>query len=137
MSLLPDYVLSEAEDRARTRYITPSSISPWSNGVSMMDALGKRQCDELRRQGIDPATVNWAESVNWMWVTVPITQPFEFDRRAYGRAVQRIACPIIRTVGDRIQVVASNGTIRTVYAGGRLSKPASRRKMVGGWIGRG
>jgi hypothetical protein len=128
--MLPDYVLSEAEDRARRRYCTPSNISPWSDGVSMMLGLSAKQCAELRRLGIDPATVDW------MWVTVPITEPFDgFDRYAYGRPVQHLACPIIRTVGQRVQVLTPRGLKRNTYAGGQLSPPRERKER-GGFFGR-
>lgn len=131
MSGLPDYVLSEAEDRTRTRYVTPSNISPWRDGISQMPFLTETQCRKLREMGIDPATADW------LWVTVPVTDPFDaYDRYAYGRVVQKLACPIIRTVGDRIQVLAPKGRLCTVYAGGRLSKP-DRKRQVRGFMGRG
>ena len=127
---LPDYVLSEAEDRARRRYLTPSNISPWYGGVSKQLALTVSQCDGLRERGMDPKVADW------MWVTVPITEPVEFDNRAYGRAVQHIACPIVRTVGKRIEVLTPRGRLRSVYAGGRLSDP-TKKKAFRGVMGRG
>ena len=94
-----------------------------------MSGFGTRQCAELRRRGMDPA------AADWLLVTVPVTDPFEFDTRVYGRAVQRIAAPIIGRQGDRIRVLTPKGHPRYVYAGGQLSRPRKRR--VGGWIGRG
>ena len=127
--MMPDYVISEAEDRARPHQVTPSNISPWAYGVSQLQGLTHQQCDQLRQLGIDP------ETADWMWVTVPAPDFDQYDRFAYGRAVQKFACPVIRTVGDRITVVSPRGIVRNVYAGGRISKPV-KRKTAGGFNGR-
>lgn len=130
LSYLPDYVLSEAEDRARRRYLTPSNISPWQGGVSMLPGLTVDQCDELRRRGMDPKTVDW------MWVTVPVPEYDQHDRYKYGQAVQHLRVPILRTVGHRIEVLTPAGRKRTVYAGGKLSDPNKKRSFRG-MMGRG
>lgn len=125
------HILTNQEEALirKAHVVTPSSINSWFGTWEEGAAFSNQQLVKMREFGLDPDLVERivvqvkVNTREWYWNAIDPTP------------IRLITCPVIRPVGDRVEVIAPRGHVKRVFPNGQLTRPRKRR--IGGSIGRG
>lgn len=121
------YVLTaeqEALYRASPRLVTPSKEAPWEGRYDDGERFSQKQVAELQRLGLDPT------AIDFLVFEVPgdprrlgaLTVPTPISFRTIHYFYRRVPCPILGARGDRLRIIAPDGSTKMVYPNGQLKR---------------